>query len=219
MRGDRIIVEPHHIKAAQQVIEMILPKIKGSDKKYTITVAGESGSGKSETATAIADILEEKGIKSVILQQDDYYVYPPKTNDLTRRKDINWVGPQEVRIDLIDENLQSILTGKKEIEKPLVIYDEDTITRETLNVEDAKVAIAEGTYTTLLKNVNTHVFINRSYLETRAHREKRTRSKTELDEFTENVLKIEHDILSKHRDEAEVLITADYDATPGKRWE
>ncbi len=35
--------------------------------------------------------------------------------------------------------------------------------------------IAEGTYTTLLPNADTRVFIDRTYLETRAHREKRAR--------------------------------------------
>lgn len=212
MRGDSIVVEPHHIKAAQGVVEIVLPEITALKGKYTITVGGESGSGKSEIAMAIADALKEKGIKSVILQQDDYYVHPPKTNDQTRRKDIGWVGPQEVRFDVLDQNLEDILDGKSEIEKPLVIYDEDRITKETLNVKDMKVAIAEGTYTTLLKNVKTRVFIDRNHMDTRAHREKRMRHKSELDKFVENVLKIEHEIISAHKANADIIITKDYEA-------
>ena len=56
MRGDTIIIEAHHRKAAKAIVPIILPKIKGSPGKFTITVAGESGSGKSETATAIAEV-------------------------------------------------------------------------------------------------------------------------------------------------------------------
>lgn len=210
MRGDKIVIEEHHRKAGDQIAEALAPKIKETEGKYTITVAGESGSGKSETATAIAEALEERGIACVIFQQDDYYVYPPKTNDATRRKDISWVGSNEVKLDVIDQNLEDFLDGKAEVEKPLVIYDEDRIDSETMSVGEAKVVIAEGTYTTMLENVNTHVFINRNRLDTRAHREKRDRDVSELDDFTEEVLKIEHEIISKHKERADIIITKEY---------
>lgn len=212
MKGDKILVEEHHVKAAQQVLTIILPQITGSQEKYALNIAGESGSGKSEVATAIAEALAEKGIKSIILQQDDYFVYPPKTNDRTRRKDINWVGSQEVHLDILDQNIRDILDGKEIIEKPLVIYDEDRITSETVSVEDAQVVIADGTYTSLLKNLDTRVFIDRNYLDTRAYREKRVRHESELDEYIEKVLEIEHKIISAHKTKADIIITKDYDA-------
>ena len=210
MRGDTIIVEAHHRQAAEVIVPHILPEIEVSSGKYTITVAGESGSGKSETATAIADALSEHGILSVIFQQDDYFVYPPKTNDATRRKDISWVGTQEVRLDLLDEHLQSFRDGTDSLEKPLVEYEADTITVEDMALGQARVAIAEGTYTTALENVDIHIFIDRSFEETRAHREKRNRDASELDSFTEGVLKIEHDIISAQKPRAKIIIGADY---------
>jgi uridine kinase len=211
MKGDSIIVEEHHRKAAEGIVNIVLPKITSSDSKFAINVSGESGSGKSEIATAIADELAKHGIKSVILQQDEYFVYPPKTNDKTRREDINWEGTQEVHLDVLDQNIMDILDGVSEIEKPLVIYDEDTITRETINVEDAKVVIADGTYTTALNNLTCRTFIDRNYLDTRAYREKRSRHKSELDKFTENVLTIEHKIISSHKEKADIIITKNYD--------
>ncbi len=211
MQGDRIVIEEHHRKAGDTIGDMLAPKIEATDGKYTITVAGESGSGKSETAQAIAEALERKGISCIVFQQDDYYVYPPKTNDKARRDDISWVGSNEVKLDVIDQNLKDFLEGKAEVEKPLVLYEEDRIDTETMPVANAKVAIAEGTYTTMLDNVNTHVFINRNRLDTRAHREKRDRADFELDDFTEEVLKIEHDIISKHRERAQIIITKDYE--------
>jgi uridine kinase len=216
MKGDSIIVEEHHRKAAEGIVQIILPKITSSDSKFAINVSGESGSGKSEVATAISDELAKNGIKSIILQQDDYFVHPPKTNDKTRREDINWVGTQEVHLDILDQNIMDILDGVNEIEKPLVIYDEDTITRETMNVEDAKVVIADGTYTTALNNLTCRTFIDRSYLDTRAHREKRSRHKSELDEFIEKVLKIEHEIISSHKPKADIIITKDYGVRENK---
>jgi uridine kinase len=195
---------------------MVLTEIETSEERYTITVAGESGSGKSETAQAIADELGKKGIKSVIFQQDDYFVYPPRTNDKTRRKDISWVGSQEVRLDVFNQCLIDFLDGKEKIKKPLVIYAEDRIDEEIMDVSGAKVAIAEGTYTTLLKNVHTRVFIARNHLETRAHREKRIRHKSELDEFIDRVLEIEHGIISRHKAKANIIITKDYEVEKGQ---
>ena len=107
MRGDTIIVEEHHRRAAAAIAPVLLADLRAGDGKFTLTVAGESGSGKSETATAIADALAADGIASVIFQQDDYFVHPPKSNDRARRKDIAWVGPGEVRIDLLDSHLKA----------------------------------------------------------------------------------------------------------------
>ena len=216
MRGDTIIVEAHHRKAAEAIISLILPEIEASPGSYTISVAGESGSGKSETATAIAEALAEHGISNAIFQQDDYFVYPPKTNDSTRRKNIGWVGPQEVRLDLLDGHLQAFLADAESIEKPLVIYKTDSITSEEIAVKNVRVAIAEGTYTSLLDNVGTRIFIDRDFSETRAHREKRKRDKSELDPFIDEVLIIEHDIISSHKSRADIVINADYSVTDAR---
>jgi uridine kinase len=71
--------------------------------------------------------------------------------------------------------------------------------------------IAEGTYTSLLNNADIRVFIDRNYNDTRAHRVKRVRDESELDEFVERVLKIEHQIISSHKARADYIIKRDYD--------
>ncbi len=210
MRGDVIIVEEHHRSAAEVIAPTLLEAIAASDGKYTITVAGESGSGKSETAAAIAEVLEEAGISSVILQQDDYFVYPPKSNDSARRKDISWVGTQEVKIDLMSAHMKAFLDGADGVEKPLVDYATDSVGEEILRFGAAQVAIAEGTYTSQVKNIKTRVFIARDFNQTLEHRRKRNRDASELDEFTEEVLKIEHCIISAHRACANIIVNSDY---------
>jgi len=213
MKGDSIIVEEHHRKAAEGVVPVLLPLLQTSNKRYTVSVAGQSGAGKSETAMAIAQALEPYGIKSVVFQQDDYFVHPPKTNDATRRANISWVGTQEVRLDLMDEHLQQFLEGATRIEKPLVDYAQDSVGCEEIEPGSAQVAIADGTYTTLLKNVNCHVFIDRDYHDSRAHREKRRRDDSELDPFIDRVLQIEHEIISANKRLADILVNKDYSVT------
>lgn len=217
MQGDTIVIEPHHRSAAEGVKQIILPVIRAHDGRFTLTVAGESGAGKSEIATAIAEELEAEGIRSVIFQQDDYFVYPPKTNDRTRRDDIGWVGSQEVHLDLLSSHLATFLEGADRLEKPLVNYADDAINTETISLDGAEVGIAEGTYTSKLDNVNMRVFIDRDFRDTRKHRERRNRDASELDNFTDQVLAIEHDIISADKAVADIIINRDYTvSTAGK---
>jgi len=209
VKGDKLVVREEHVKAARQIAELLLPEIAGIEGKFVITIAGESGSGKSETASALSGLLSEKGIASAILQQDDYFIYPPRTNAAMRRRDIGHVGISEVRLTLLDENLREVLEGHNNIEKPLVFFDEDEITTETVGLQEIKVIIVEGTYTTLLKNVHRRVFIDRTYVDTREARKRRERD--EQDEFLETVLRIEHGIISSHRLQADIIVSRDYE--------
>jgi uridine kinase len=209
MQGDVIIVEEQHRRVAETIAERLLDRIRGANRIYTVTVAGESGSGKSETATAIKEALKVRGLRAEILQQDDYFVFPPKTNDGRRRADIGWVGPGEVRLDLLDEHLASARAGAAAISKPLVVYDEDRITEEELSLAGVDVVIAEGTYTTSLEQVDTRVFIQRDYKDTLQARQRRGRE--EFDPYIEEVLEIEHGIISRQSKTADVLISRDFE--------
>lgn len=209
MKGDIILVGEEHHNAAAQIIARLCDEIGAAGRRYTMTVAGESGSGKSETAQALADALSERGVRAALLQQDDYYVLPPKSNDAARRANSCWVGTTEVRLDLLDEHLRAARNGSSSIVKPLVIYSENLITEETMSLEGADVVIAEGVYTSLCENVDRRVFIDRNRLETMEHRMRRGRE--EFDVFVEEVLKKEHEIISQHRAQADVIISRDYD--------
>jgi uridine kinase len=83
---------------------------------------------------ALADELGERGIEAAVLQQDDYYVLPPRFNDAARRANIAWVGTTEVRLDLLDEHLQAAQDGADEVVKPLVIYEDNRIDEETVSL-------------------------------------------------------------------------------------
>jgi uridine kinase len=210
LKGDKLIINKEHIQAANQALALLLPEIASNQGRFIITIAGESGGGKSEIAAALAEALSGKHIRSIILQQDDYFVYPPKTNENMRRKDIGHVGMSEVHLDLLDGNLKDAVSGKGTITKPLVIFDEDRITEEQVNLEGIEVVIVEGTYTTILQNVHQRIFIDRTYVDTLEARRKRAREAQ--DEFLENVLKIEHGIIHPHRAKASIIITRDYEA-------
>jgi uridine kinase len=208
MIGDKLVIKDKHRRAAEQLVDRILPRLRSSRRIYTITIAGESGSGKSETGQAIADALNGRGFKTVVLQQDDYFIHPPKTNDRTRRRDIHWVGMGEVRLDLLDRHLMQARSGVETIVKPLVVYEEDRITEETLFLRGVAAVVAEGTYTTALENVDVRVFIDLIYRETLQSRLERAREAQ--DDFLEKVLKIEHRIISAHKRRADFIVDKNY---------
>jgi uridine kinase len=211
MKGDKLVLLDYHMRAAGEIVSHIIQDIRKKKTRYIITVAGESGSGKSETGKAIADELEKFGIKSVLLGQDDYFVLPPRSNDLKRREDPEWLGPHvEVKLDVLEQNLKDAIHGKKEISKPLVDYDANLIGDENINLDGIKVLIAEGTYTSLLKHVDTRIFICRNWLDTLEHRRKRMRGNEVGDPFIEQVLGIEHKIIAGHKQLADILITEDF---------
>ncbi len=209
MRGDIILVGDEHRAAAAAIVDRLIDEIQTSERRFTMTVAGESGSGKSEMGRALADELGERGIEAAVLQQDDYYVLPPRFNDAARRANVAWIGTTEVRLDLLDEHLQAAQEGADEVVKPLVVYEDNRIDEETVSLAGVEVVIAEGVYTSLCDHVDRRVFIARNRLETMEHRMKRGRE--EFDPFIEDVLVTEHEIISKHRELADVVISKEYD--------
>jgi len=211
VKGDKLVLQDYHRRAATEIVSHLIQDITKKKTRYIITVAGESGSGKSETGKAIADELDKFGITSVLLGQDDYFVLPPRSNDAKRREDPEWLGPHvEVKLDVLEQNLVSAIQGEKEIIKPLVDYDSNTIEDEIIHLDGIKVLIAEGTYTSLLKHVDTRIFISRNWLDTLEHRQKRKRGNEVGDPFIEQVLSIEHKIIAGHKQLADILITKDF---------
>ena len=96
------------------------------------------------------------------------------------------------------------------IKKPLVDFNADKIGEEVVDLSGYDVLIAEGTYTTALKNVDKKVFIDRNKMDTVESRKKRGREKQ--DEFLDRILTIEHGIIAPHKELADVVITKTWQA-------
>lgn len=208
MRGDKLNIREGHRQAAAQLFPIVLRRLESHSGCLAATIAGESGAGKSEIACVLGGLLEHTGVRTVLLQQDDYFVYPPLTNAARRRASLQHVGVSEVRLDALDRSIHEIMGGAKVISKPLVIYEEDRITEETIDTAGARVVIAEGTYTTLLPSAGLRVFIDRSYHETMNDR--RARGREVQDEHLQQVLELEHAIISRHKDLADVIVGGDW---------
>jgi uridine kinase len=204
MKGDKIHLEQYHLEIAYHIAKSIEDEINRSHERYCIAIAGESGSGKSVSATALKTELEALGINSIIIQQDDYFFLPPKTNEMRRRESFKFVGTHEVNLDLIDTHLKLLKNGADTITKPLVIFNENRAEEETLDVENCKVILVEGTYISLLKSADKRIFIDRDRQSSIESIKKRARDI--VDDFLVEVLTIEHNIISEHKKFADIVI-------------
>lgn len=205
MIGDKLVIENYHTERALELYTLLLPEIK---RGFTISIAGESGSGKSELAFELKRVFSGHGLETGILQQDDYFVFPPYTNHEMRKKNIDQVGLYEVKLDFMDSNLRSFKRNEGPLYKPLVVFKEDRIAVEEMEIVNIDVLIAEGTYTSILNFIDKRIFIDRNYKETLEARKKRARDKFEP--FIVEVLEREHRVISAHKDYADFVIHADF---------
>jgi uridine kinase len=212
VKGDVLVIEDHHRRVAALIAAAVGGAIRARSGRFVVTVAGESGAGKSETAAALAERLAQDGFPSVILCQDDYFALPPRSNAARRRADPEWLGPHvEVRLDLLQANVDAALAGASSIEKPVVDYDSDLVSSEVVSLDGVKVVIAEGTYVSLLRHVDCRIFIARDWRETLEHRQRRRRGAEAGDPFVEALLSTEHKIIAGHRQLADFVVSNDYD--------
>ena len=211
MKGDQIEINESNITAAATILDRIRPEMGQKTKPYILTIAGESGTGKTTTAHAFVHLLEQENRKALVLTLDDYFIYPPHFNDIQRKKDPSWLGPhKEIHFALLDENLRDAMNGKTSIVKPQVNYYNNTIENIILNISQVDMIVVEGTYVSLLKNVNRKVFVLGGPEETLTNRIRRNRGNEVRDEFTENILQTEHKIIAGHRFLADFIIDLDF---------
>jgi len=201
-----------HVKASLVIVANIINCIKAKEQRYIISLAGESGCGKTQTAKALVAELSRQGINSLVLSQDDYFFLPPLANDAMRKKSPEWLGPhKEVNIKLLNDKLVEAINGSDTINVPCIDYDTNIERNEKKNIEGIKVIIVEGTYVSLLKHVNTRIFVDADYKDTLKFRKLRNRGNELNDPFVENILETEHKIIAGHKYLADFIITKDYD--------
>ena len=205
MIGDKLVITDYHRAAAAKILPAVRRRLATAASSVTVSIAGESGSGKSETADCLAAALGEEGRACLILCQDDYFRLPPKSNYLQRKADMSWVGLGEVRLDLMEAHVFALKDHpEKPLSKPLVEFDEDRVGCEIIERGIRDVVIVEGCYTTLLSNVDIRVFIDRTYRQTKRARQHRNRDPS--GDLLERVLAIEHEEIATHKALADIVV-------------
>ncbi len=177
-------------------------------ERTVVGVAGESGSGKSTTASALARELTADGLRAEVLFQDDYFVRPPRTNHEHRVADISSVGPQEVDMARIERDVAEFRAGRDGVVVPAVDYPANVFRTRVVDFGTARVLVVEGTYVLMLPGLDVRVFLDATYADTRARRVARAR---DVDSpFVEQVLRIEHELIAPQAAVADVVIDREF---------
>lgn len=172
-----------------------------------IGVAGESGSGKSTAAMQLSTMLNARGVPTAFINQDNYFVRPPRTNHEARVHDIGTVGPQEVQLGLINEHIAVFRAGGT-VTAPLVNYPENRFDAETRTFAGTQVLIVEGTYVLMLDGLDVRVFLEATHTDT--HERRMARNRDIWEPFIDTVLGIEHWLIAPQADQAHWLIDREF---------
>lgn len=190
---------------AAQLVPLLVSRFAlRSRARSVIGIAGESGSGKTHTATALADTLRQEGVHCCIFHQDDYFFLPPRTNHEARMRDLSLVGPQEVNLALLQAHLSAFRAGVASLTVPIVDYPGNCFTACELHFPEQGVLIVEGTYVLQLDGIDTGIFMDATHIDTRDRR--RVRNRDIDDPMVDQVLAIEHGIIARQAPLAQILI-------------
>lgn len=197
----------HCASALADALAARLTQVKNG--KGVIGIAGESGSGKSVTAQALAHVLQQRGHHTALIHQDNYFRLPPRTNHEHRLTDLAHVGPHEVDLATISEHIAAFRAGHDVADAPLVDYPGNRFVTQTLQLSDCDLLIVEGTYVLTLPDLDARVFLEATHDDTRERRQLRNR---DIDHPVINdILAIEHDIIVPQRNVAHVVIDRSFD--------
>ena len=154
---DKLRITKGHDKAANELVPVILEALKATGK-VIFAAGGESGTGKSEIAYLVREILQEQEVSTVEWSFDNAYVTTPEEREKKRAEDYDSnVGLNEMNRPKIEE-IMSYFEHDKPVTVPIVVINEDgsrPIKEITLNMEDKKVLIFDGLYAALIGEIKT----------------------------------------------------------------
>jgi uridine kinase len=203
MIGDKLTYHSAYKNITRFVISELRDRLI-SENRICISVGGESGCGKTSLAYALKiDIENATGRKGYLFHGDDYFKLPPADNHNNRLESIENVGVNEVNMDILDTHILEFKKGSS-IVKPLVIYEENIIVTEQVNGSEFDFCIVEGTYVSLLRNIDYKLFVETTYIDTHSLRLERARDL--MTDFNEQVLEIEHQIIKTQGKLANIVI-------------
>lgn len=203
--GAGLDLKPEYHALARMLAGALLHDHPGLRTRRTVIgVAGESGSGKSITATCLAHALEATGLRTAILHQDNYFLRPPRTNHEYRLLDLAHVGPHEVDLARIGEHIAAFRAGRDGVTGPAVNYPENRFDTQPLDFGGTDVLLVEGTYVLTIPDLDVRVFLDATHEDTHERRKARNR---DIDApVIRDILAIEHRLIAPQRDVADYVI-------------
>lgn len=166
-----------------------------------LLIGGESGSGKSSLAEALAAVLPRR---CAVLSQDDWYHLGPRTNEARRRADPAWRGPVELDLEGLSAAIEAWRGGAERLSVPR--FEGEQRTERVVDVSEVEILLIEGTFALALPGEGLRILLTEDWRGTEAGR--RARGRDPLDAHSASVLAEESRLVQAHRDRAHVWVDA-----------
>ncbi len=177
-------------------------------QRPVVGLAGESGSGKSVTSESLAQSFADAGIRTAVINQDNYFLLPPRTNHERRLESLAHVGPHEVNMALLARHIEAFRAKDADVVGPLVDYPGNRFVTQHFDFSAADLLLVEGTYVLELGDLDARVFFAATYKDTELRRRARNR---DIDvPIIEQILAIEHEIIARQASVADLLVDRDF---------
>ncbi len=204
MQNQVITITNRHWAAARLILDRVLNE---RTPKFIMTVTGEVGTGKSTVSYLLAKLLKDEGIRTKIMDLDNYYKVQPLDRKEWRLKNgLEHVGPEEYDWNKIYQNIEDFKQSKKAT-MPLVDLLTDYVDKLTTDFSGVDVLIIKGLYSIKCKESKIKVFIELSYKEALEQNLYMTNETT--DDFRLQVMQKEQEMVKLLKKDANFFIDFD----------
>jgi len=218
MLGDILLINDMHKAAAASIHKYVKKDLKKKNNRYRyiVGISGESGSGKSELAHALAKLLKGDNIRVKIIHTDNYYKIQPLLREEWRRnKGFDMIGLDEYDWVKIRKTIRDF-REEQECVLPCIDLIPEQVDKLITDFSKIDLLIIDGLYAIDAPDIDLRVFIDLTYQETKINQI--IRMKESLSDFRMHILEREHQSVSSLKPKADLIVGKSYEVVPASEY-
>jgi len=213
MIGDTVIILPIHRKKAKLIIPYIVNLVEQQKKndekiKVVVAIAGSSGTGKTEVATIIQQMLWQKyQIRAKQIHIDDFYkTHWQERYKVRLQKGIKSVGHKEINFTKLNRIIKNFKIGHCKLYTQRIHRWTNSLEHVIANANCIDVLLVEGIYALYLKQFDIGIYLEGTPEQTLKFR-KRRKKENEDDPFRKEIVKKETQEAVASKTRAHLIVT------------
>lgn len=218
MLGDILLINDMHKAAAASIHKYVKKDLKKKNNRYRyiVGISGESGSGKSELAHALAILLKSDNIRVKIIHTDNYYKIQPLLREEWRRnKGFDMIGLDEYDWVKIRKTIRDF-REEQECVLPCIDLIPEQVDKLITDFSKIDLLIIDGLYAIDAPDIDMRVFIDLTYQETKINQI--IRMKESLSDFRMHILEREHQAVTSLKPKSDLIVGKSYEVTPASEY-
>ncbi len=210
MLGDILLINDMHKEAAQAIFERVTKDLEQKEERYRyiVGISGESGSGKSELAHALGQVLKDHHVRVKVIHTDNYYKIQPLLREEWRRnKGFDNIGIEEYDWIKIHKTIRDF-KEEQECMIPCIDLIPEQVDKLITDFSKIDLLILDGLYAINAPDIDLRVFIDLTFHETKINQI--IRMKEALSDFRMTILQKEHEAVVSLKPMADLIVDKSY---------